>query len=108
MLLFKPEHAGAILSGLKTQTRRIWKKRKAKPGSTHRAKVKMLGKDYFALLRIGEVYQERLGDITEEDAGREGGYTVESFKKKWIEINGSWNPEQLVWVVNFKVERKTT
>ena len=68
MLLFKPEHALLILSGTKTQTRRIWKKPRAKVGSIHLAKLKMLSTDFFAKLEILDVHLERLGDISEEEA----------------------------------------
>lgn len=44
VLLFKLEHIGPILHGEKTQTRRAWKR--------YCAKLEMLSRDYFALLRI--------------------------------------------------------
>lgn len=103
MLLFRPEHVEPILRGTKTQTRRVWKRCRANVGVIHKAKLKMISRDYFALLKIMGTRQERLGDISEEDAKAEGGYTRETYRKKWIEINGSWNPDQLVWVVSFAV-----
>ena len=104
MILFKPEHVGLILRGEKTQTRRIWKRQRVKIGSVQKAKLKMLSTEYFALLKITGVRQERLGDISEADAGAEGRYTLESYRQKWIEINGSWNPDQRVYVVDFRLE----
>lgn len=100
-MLFKPEHVEPILRGEKTQTRRVWKKRRAKVGAVHKAKLKMLSRDYFALIRIMGVWQERLGDISEADAKAEGGYTIEEYKQEWIRINGAWDPDQLVYVVGF-------
>lgn len=102
MLLFKPEHVDPILSGRKTQTRRIWKKPRAKVGSVHLAKTVMLSREFFARLKILHVKLERLGDISQEDAKAEGGYTVESFKRIWIEINGKWDPDLIVHVVKFE------
>jgi len=107
MLLFKPEHIEPILNGVKTQTRRIWKNHRVKVGSIHRAKTKMLSKDYFALLKITGLRRERLGDLTEEDARAEGGYTVQEFKEVWERINGNWHPYQGVWVVEFQVIKKS-
>ncbi len=101
-MLFKPEHVEPILCGEKTQTRRAWKKRRAKVGAVHKAKLKMISRDYFALLRIEGVRQERLGDISEADAKAEGGYTIESYREEWRRINkGVWDPDLLVYVVGF-------
>jgi len=102
MLLFKPEHVDPILTGEKTQTRRIWKKPRAKIGSIHLAKITMLSKEYFAKLKIMDVRKERLGDITEADAQAEGGYTVDTFRQVWTLINGSWEPDTMVYVVTFE------
>jgi hypothetical protein len=106
MLLFKPEHVKSIDNGLKTETRRTWKKPRAKVGSTHKAKTKMLSKNYFAVLKIKEVYQEKLRSITKESAYAEGGYTVESYVDKFYEINPKENRANYafvwLWVVKFE------
>lgn len=104
MILFKPEHVSLIRKGIKTETRRIWKKQRANVGSEHKAKTEMLSKEYFALLKITAVYQEHLLNITEEGAQRSGGYTRKEYLEKWNEINPKTpaytNP--LVYVVQFK------
>jgi len=90
MLLFKPEHVGSIKNGVKTQTRRAWKKPRCKVGSIQRAKTVMLSKDYFAKLRILRVWEESLMSvlyISEKDAMAEGGYTPQSYYEKFYEIN---------------------
>ena len=109
MLLFKPEHVKAIDSGLKTQTRRTWKKPRVTVGSRQKAKTQMLSKNYFAVLRIKNVYQEKLRSISEEDAYAEGGYTRQSYIDKFYEINSKLDREEFaflwLWVVVFeKVE----
>jgi hypothetical protein len=103
MLLFKPEHIIPIQTGAKTQTRRVWKKARVLVGSIQKAKLEMMKSDYFARLKITLIRQDRLGNMTEEDAKKEGGYTLEEFKVLWAKINGSWNPDQVVWVVDFVV-----
>ncbi len=103
MILFKPEHVDPILWGEKTQTRRTGKRR-WRLGSIHQAKLNFSkGSKPFALLRIVFVHQERLGDISEDDAKREGYPTVEAYKEVFKRIYGWWNPDAEVWVVDFEV-----
>ena len=103
MILFHPEHVQPILDDLKVKTRRLGKKR-WNVNSVHQAKTAMISRDYFALLRILTLHREPLGAMTEKDAWDEGGYTLEGYRKEWEKINGdgSWDPELLVWVVQFE------
>ena len=107
MLLFKEVHRPLILSGEKWQTRRLWAKRHAKPGTVHKAKTRMLSTEYFALLRIERCYQQRLGDMTQADVIAEGYKSLEDYRRALVEINKNkrfeWNPDTVVWVVDFKV-----
>lgn len=105
MILFKPEHMYPICMGTKTQTRRLWKKARAKVGSIHLAKTMMLSTEFFAKLEILAVYQERLIDISEEDARAEGYENSAYYLTKFCEINKlKFLPTDLmVWVVKFKV-----
>lgn len=105
-MLFKPEHVGLILSGRKTQTRRVWKKSRARVGAVHKAKTALFSPDHFALIRITGLRRERLGDITLEDVRREGYDTLEEFKEVWVRINKTWDPELEVYVVSFELVRK--
>ena len=41
--------------------------------------------------------------MTEEDAKAEGFNSLEEFKKVWIEIHGYWDPDEEVWVYEFKL-----
>jgi hypothetical protein len=104
MILFKPEHQYPIVTGIKTQTRRIWKKPRAKVGSTHLAKLKMLSKEFFAKLEILAVYQERLQDISDEDARAEGYNNAAAYLIAFCRINHLEKvPDIFVYVVKFKV-----
>lgn len=86
MLLFKPEHVMPILDGVKTETRRVWKKARVRVGSVQQAKTELFGAP-FALLKILDVHREAFQCLTEEDARAEGGYTREGFIRKFFQIN---------------------
>lgn len=106
MILFKEvlRHPQMILKGKKTQTRRIGSKR-WNVGSVHLAKTQMLSTEYFAKILITGVREERLGDISLEDAQKEGYNTIEEYIDIWKFINkGVWDPELIVWVVDFELK----
>ena len=109
MILFKPEHVQLILDGFKTQTRRIWKRKRCNVGSFHLAKTKMLSKEYFARLKILRVWQERLGNISLIDARSEGYHDEEAYYFAFFKINkiypknyDNWL-DMVVWCVEFEV-----
>ncbi len=103
MILFKHTHIFPILIGLKIQTRRTWETARVKPGSIQLAKTKIISKQFFARLRVLEVYQERLGDMKEQDAWEEGGYTVDSYRETFQRIYGFRNDNRTVWTVKFEI-----
>ena len=102
MVMFKPYHVPSIFVGLKIETRRTWKRHMVKIGGDYRIKTKMLSKEYYGRIRVLDLFQERLGDMTPQNAWNEGGYTLDEFKDIWIKINGSWDNEIIVWVIRFK------
>jgi len=53
-------------------------------------------------LRITSIERKRLKYFDEEDAKREGGYTLEEFKKMWKAFHGEWDENQLVYVMHFE------
>ena len=108
MLLFKEAHKVLILDGRKTQTRRMWKRRRTLPGSLHYAQTRMLdSSSRFAVLRIGRGCQERLWDISAADADAEGYPTQTAYLEAFARINKCKFADTLrltVWAVEFKVE----
>jgi hypothetical protein len=86
-LIFKKKHIRLILDGVKTQTRRRHKR------TLKRGKIYDIKRDWYHItgykILITYVYRQRLGDITPEEAMKEGGYTVDEFVEKWKEINSS-------------------
>jgi len=102
-LPFRLSHMEPILKGTKTQT-----SRKGIPDP----KVKVGGKihaavwePHFADLIITSIERKRLGEFTEDDARREGGYTLAQFKDVWRNIHGKWNEDEFVYVIRFRMEK---
>jgi len=100
-LPFSRVHAEAITRGVKTQTARKSKDPRLQAGAIVRAQV-----THFADLEIANVYRKKLGDFNDEDAMREGGYTLEEFREAWKKLHGGWNPDESVYVIQFKLVRQ--
>jgi ParB/RepB/Spo0J family partition protein len=96
---FSVEDANLIKMGDMTQTTRIERDDNIQEGTNIAATTQ------FAYLKISTVERKRLADFTEKDAKAEGGYTLEDFKKRWMERYYVWNPNQRVWITKFKVDR---
>lgn len=96
---FSVEDANLIKMGDMTQTTRIERDENIQEGTNIAATTQ------FAYLKISTVERKRLADFTEEDAKAEGGYTLEEFRKRWMERYYVWNPNQTVWITKFKVDR---
>jgi ParB family chromosome partitioning protein len=89
-----------LLKGMKTQTSRTsLPDPKIKTGAIVRAAI---WEPHVADLRISSVERKRLKYFDEEDAKREGGYTLEQFKKLWKKTHGEWDEDQLVYVIHFE------
>jgi len=104
-LPFRLTHAKPIIEGTKTQT-----SRHLRPEDLARLKVGTIchaniWEPRFADLKVREATKKRLGDFTEQDAKREGGYTLEEFKNIWESIHGkgSWKPDVKVDVIVFEL-----
>jgi ParB family chromosome partitioning protein len=99
-LPFRLSHMKPILDGTKTQTSRTGiADPKIKEGTIVHAAV---WEPHFADLRIKTIAKKRLKFFNEEDAKREGGYTLEEFKKVWKQLHGDWDGEQTVYVIYFE------
>ena len=99
-LPFRLNHMKPILKGMKTQTsRRGIPDPKVRVGAIVHASV---WEPHFADLRVTDIERKRLRYFDEEDAKREGGYTLEEFKKVWKEIHGEWDGDEFVYVIHFE------
>ena len=102
-MLFKETHVPMILNGTKTATRRVWKRPMVKVGGIYKAKLQMLSKDYFAKIKITKLYQQHLWEIKKEDVLKEGYKTLKGFREIWIKINGVWDSDSKVDVIEFEL-----
>ena len=103
-LPFKLKHMEPILEDVKTQTsRKGIRDPKIKVGAKIHAAI---WEPHFADLIVTSIERKRLRDFNEEDARREGGYTLEQFMEVWKEIHGEWNDNESVYVIRFRREGK--
>jgi hypothetical protein len=106
-VIFRPQLVARILAGDKTQTRRP-----VRPGDpcryrTDRTYAVQPGrtKRGVARVRVTDVRRERLSQITEDDACREGFASVAGFLAYWDALHGAArNREVDVWVISFALE----
>lgn len=108
-MLFKDYHIPMIRSGSKTETRREWADGYGRPneGSVHIASTEMFCSDEEAdcYIRILDVYDQPLGEMSNEAAQSEGDYEdLEDFRAGYEKVygEGSWDPEKVVAVVEFE------
>lgn len=83
-----------VLSGVKTATRRNG--RYADPGEV----MVLEGKQFV----VERVYQQQLGDLTDEDAKAEGFANLEAYKDYILSLHAGmpWLPQMKVWVHEFR------
>lgn len=104
-MLFIEKHVPLIRQGEKTETRRDWDDdyHGPNPGSIIPATSEMFVPivECACFIEIETRHPERLGDITEEGANREGYESVADFREAWRDINGEWEPDMEVTVLRF-------
>ena len=104
-MLFKRTLLEKIIAGEKTATRRPTER---KPGRRvfevgERVGVRNGYVKFKAYITIVRRYRQKLGDMTDEDARKEGCKDLEDFKRIWKKIYRKWNPRKVVWVYEFKL-----
>jgi hypothetical protein len=104
-VIFSPENARLVLSGQKTETRRI-----AKPGEPCRyqegrtyAVQEGRGKPGIGRIEVLSVRKEELGEIRNDGARREGFRSVDGFFTYWWKLHGKVDLLQDVWVICFRL-----
>ncbi len=101
-LLWKKAYLPQILSGTKTATRRKTRPM-VKVGRTYRIRSGFFD-SLEEMIHVDRLYTQRLGEMTEGDAAREGAESLAAFRDEWETLSGAWKPEEVVWVVEFHLE----
>ena len=101
-MIFRPELVKKIGAGTKTMTRRPVNAPHCRYRLNHVYSVQPgRGKPGTIQITITEVREERLGDLSLRDAKREGFRTTQDFIDYWRGLYGSYDAEQMVWVISF-------
>jgi hypothetical protein len=88
-MLFKPHHVLLIENRIKTQTRRVWKRRCVRVGGVYPVKLRLFGpgSEPHGWIRVLAIREELLLNISDEDAVAEGGYTRERFLESFADVD---------------------
>ncbi len=98
-MIFTAQHARAVLDNRKTQTRRLVKAgKRCRYSEGHDYAVQPgRGKPAIGRIKILDVREEHVGDITYKDARAEGHRTTDAFKAAWVRIHdANWIERQEV------------
>lgn len=103
-MIFKPELVVKVLDGTKTMTRR----RKHQPLEACPFRVGAVravqpgrGKVHVTHVALIDVRHERLADIGDEDARREGFASRDDFFAYWLRLYGAITPDEWLCVVDW-------
>ena len=94
-IYFKRPLIFKILRGEKTQTRRL--SDRFRIGEIYRVNSSEIW------ILITRKYQQRLGEISQEEIHKEGFSSLSEFRQAWRKIYGRYDPDQQVWAYEFKV-----
>jgi hypothetical protein len=101
MAIFKRHNLQKILQGAKTQTRRVHK-HTWQVGKVYALRDRWFSKAQ-AYIIITRKFRQKLGEISSEDVKKEGYKSLEEFRREWITLHDKWDPEEIVWVYEFRL-----
>lgn len=111
---FRPELAEKVMAGEKTVTRRLVSDNPRSPWSAKGCRFSVgqsvavcpgRGKHAIGRVVVTAVHIEKIGNITEDEARREGFASIAEFMDAWRAINGPLsNGWDTVWRVEFAVK----
>jgi hypothetical protein len=108
---FKPELAEKVMAGEKTVTRRRMSDNPRSPWFKDHCSLVVgrsyavcpgRGKDAIGRVKVTGVRAVALGGVGASEAILEGFPNRPAFVAKWVEINGVWDPAEIVWRVAFR------
>ena len=104
-MLFKRTLLEKILAGEKTVTRRPTERKPGRRRYEVGEKVGIRNGYYKAkhFVIITRRFRQKIGDMTDEDAKKEGLKDLDAFKEIWKKIYGKWTPSKVVYVYEFKL-----
>jgi hypothetical protein len=110
-VIFSPQLAAKVLDGTKTMTRRRVDHRDGRPLQWyHAGNVYAVqpgrGKPHVGHIRVLMVNVVPLRMVTPLDARCEGFLTISDFMDYWMKLYGSWNPEEVVVVIDFQLTER--
>jgi uncharacterized protein YqfB (UPF0267 family) len=87
-----------ILEGKKTST--IREEKLCEMGEV----VILKSKEFYGIGKIVNIYSKKLGELTEEEALKDGFNNLEELKEFWIiELGKKWDDNRLVWIIEFQL-----
>ncbi len=101
-LLFAPGDVKLVQYGSKTLAVRPLRRTRMTAGSVYEAKLDVVSGRAFARLLVTDVYRRRLGELTADEAARDGARSLADFRSKWEAAYGHWDPVALCRVIEFR------
>jgi len=108
---FRRELAEAVMAGEKTVTRRVMSANARSPWCALKCAYRVgqrvaicpgRGKANIGYATVTSVDRSRLGLVDDREARREGFTDRRAFREAWLAINGTWEPESIVWRIGLR------
>jgi hypothetical protein len=113
-MIFRPELAEKVMTGEKTVTRRLASENPRSPWWRDRCAFKVgqsfavcpgRGRNAVCRAVVTAVRLEEIGVLSEAEARAEGFASAREFEEAFEAINGAYSEVDLVWRVEFEVQR---